>query len=442
MTNTLVSSPFNQETHDAFLKQFSGPAWFDELRQASWQRFQEMEWPARKNEEWMRTDYRAFKLDKYHPVTEVSTSEEPPTGMLAQGVLEAGDQLAGQCISYKGVNRKSHVAQKWADRGVLFSSLREFAQEHSDILQKHLMQRAFDRSYDRFAALHTAWLNNGAVLYVPRNVTVNEPFHILAGLDDDAVDMSHVLVILEEGAEATVMSEYASREANATGLHCGGIELLVGDRANLRFVNLQDWGHGAFHFAQQKAVVGRDATLQWTIGALGARLAKVNQQVTLVGEGANCQVNGTIFTEGTQQLTYNTLQHHVAPNCRSDFLYKAALQDRSRTVWRGLIRVDEAAQKTDGYQRNDNLLLSERARADSIPGLEISADDVRCTHGSTSGRVDEELIFYARCRGFTRKEAIRVIVTGFFQQVYDRVTIESVKVALGDAIVRRVRDYE
>jgi Fe-S cluster assembly protein SufD len=141
-------------------------------------------------------------------------------------------------------------------------------------------------------------------------------------------------------------------------------------------------------------------------------------------------------------LSYNTLQHHVAPHCQSDLLYKGALQDVSRVVWRGMIKVDKNAQKTNGYQRNDNLMLSDHARSDSIPGLEIEADDVRCTHGSTTGRVDEEQIFYARCRGLTRKEAIRTIVAGFFQQIFDRITIESVRTALGDAIGRRIREYD
>ena len=153
-------------------------------------------------------------------------------------------------------------------------------------------------------------------------------------------------------------------------------------------------------------------------------------------------MNGVLFTEGRQHLSYHTLQHHVAPHCRSDFLYKCALQDRSHTVWRGMIKVDPQAQKTDGYQRNDNLLLSQQARADAIPGLEIEADDVRCTHGATTGRVDDELVFYARTRGFTRREAIRLVVTGFFQQVFDRITIESVRNALAAAIARRVREYE
>jgi Fe-S cluster assembly protein SufD len=205
---------------------------------------------------------------------------------------------------------------------------------------------------------------------------------------------------------------------------------------------LQNWGFGVWHFAHQKALVGRDASLQWTIAAMGSRLSKVNQHVGLVAPGAECQVNGVMFTEEKQHISYHTLQHHQAPNCRSDFLYKAALQDKSRTVWRGMIKVDKGAVKTDGYQRNDNLMLSTQCRADSIPGLEIEADDVRCTHGSTSGKVDEELIFYCQARGLTRQEATRMIVSGFFQQVFDRITIESVRDALGNAISRRVREYQ
>ncbi len=220
------------------------------------------------------------------------------------------------------------------------------------------------------------------------------------------------------------------------------MELIQKPGSHLRYVNLQEWGQKTFNFSHQKAMVDRDASLQWTIAAMGSMLSKVNQSVDLIGPGANCQVNGVMFTEGRQHIAYHTLQHHRAPSCHSDFLYKAAQQDNSRTVWRGMIKVDKDAQKTDGYQRNDNLVLSHSSRADSIPGLEIEADDVRCTHGSTTAQVDEEQIFYARCRGFTRKEATRMIVSGFFQQIFDRITIESVRNALGAAIARQVREYE
>jgi Fe-S cluster assembly protein SufD len=271
---------------------------------------------------------------------------------------------------------------------------------------------------------------------------IERPLHVFSLLAAQGTDLGHQLVILEDGAEATLLAETASTQHAAAGLHCGAIELHVGPAARLRYVNLQNWGTGAWHFAHQKARVDRDASLQWTIGALGSRLAKVNQHVSLVGEGAEAQVNGAMFTEGKQHLSYHTLQHHEAGHCRSDLLYKGALQDKSRLVWRGMIRVDPGAQKTDGYQRDDNLLLSENARADSIPGLEIQANDVRCTHGATLGRVDDELIFYAMTRGLTRKEAVRMVVTGFFQQVFDRITIDSVREALAEAIGRRVREYE
>jgi Fe-S cluster assembly protein SufD len=284
-------------------------------------------------------------------------------------------------------------------------------------------------------------MSGGHFLYVPPGVVLDQPLHAMSAMSDGGVDFGHILAVVDEGAEATLMTEMTSLHEEGDGFHCGAIELFVANGAKLRFVDLQTWGSGVWHFAHQKAIVDRDASLQWTIAAIGSRLAKVNQHVALAGEGAESQVNGVLFTEGKQHLSFHTLQHHQKPHTRSDFLYKAALQDRSRTVWRGMIKVDPGAQKTDGYQRNDNLMLTNNCRADSIPGLEIEADDVRCTHGSTSGRVDEELIFYAQSRGFTRQEAVRMIVSGFFQQIFDRITIESVREALAHAIGRRVREY-
>ena len=311
--------------------------------------------------------------------------------------------------------------------------------EHGELLRPYFERRVVDPGRDKFAALNAACWAGGALLYVPKRVVVDEPLHSLSALTDGGVDLTKTLVILDEGAEATMLSETASVEPHAGGFHCGSIELLVEPGARLRYVNLQNWGDQVWHFAHQKAHVASRAALQWTIGALGSRLAKVNQHVALTGADAEAQVNGVMFTQGRQHLSYNTHQHHLAGQCRSDLLYKAALQDDSRTVWRGMIKVDRGAQKTDAYQRNDNLMLARTARADSIPGLEIEADDVRCTHGSTSGRVDDQQVFYAMTRGYTRQEAVRMIVAGFFQQVFDRITIESVRDALGEAIGRRVR---
>jgi Fe-S cluster assembly protein SufD len=203
-------------------------------------------------------------------------------------------------------------------------------------------------------------------------------------------------------------------------------------------VDLQNWGSGVWSFSHERALLARDARLRWTVAGLGSRLSKVNQEVVLEGQGADAEVNGVLFTDGAQHLSYHTRQHHQAPHTHSDLLYKGVLEDRSRIVWRGMIRVDPDAQKTDAYQRNDNLVLSRNARADSIPGLEIEADDVRCTHGATAGRVDDDQVFYSMCRGLSRDEAVHMIVEGFFRGVYDRIGLESVAEGLDRAVADKI----
>jgi Fe-S cluster assembly protein SufD len=424
------------DAFERFLAARDEPAWLRERRVEAWRRFESLPMPSVRDEEWMRTDIRTFRLDKFG-----LPGESPAGAVVPEGLLTHGVQLGGQVTSLDSRPHAARLEPKWAQRGVLFGSLDELVAEHGELVRPHLF-RAFDPAYDKFAALHAVAASGSTLLYVPRGVVIDEPLHMLAAISAGGSDFGHALVILDEGAEATLLAETASLVEGTGGLHCGAVELVVGPGARLRYVNLQNWSSGVWHFAHQKALVERDAALQWTIAALGAKLAKVNQHVALVGRGADAQVNGVMFTEGKQHLSYHTLQHHQAPACRSDLLYKAALQDVSRTVWRGMIRVDAGAQKTDGYQRNDNLMLSDHARSDSIPGLEILADDVRCTHGSTTGRVDDEQIFYARARGLTRKEAVRMVVAGFFQQVFDRITIDSVREALGQAIGRRIREYE
>jgi Fe-S cluster assembly protein SufD len=437
----VAENGFNSATFEAFLESRDEPGWLKDQRRAAWRTFESLPMPNRTDEEWMRTDIRLLRLNQFAPPAPGPSNDPLPEHVdqaLTHGVTFAGATAA---LDSRPLAWANHFRNPWKNRGVLFGSLDELVASHGDLIKRHLF-RAVNPSYDKFAALHAAFWSGGTLLYIPRGVKIDKPFHNLSALSDGGVDLGHILVVLEAGAEATLLSETAGPSAGATGLHCGGIELIVGPEAKLRYVNLQNWGHGVWHFAHQKGLVDRDAALQWTIGALGSRLAKVNQHVALVGPGADTQVNGVMFTEGKQHLAYHTLQHHEAPSCHSDLRYKGALQDKSRLVWRGMIKVDQGAQKTDGYQRNDNLMLSEEARADSIPGLEIEADDVRCTHGATTGRVDDEQIFYCRCRGLTRKEAIRTVVTGFFQQVFDRITIDSVRDALGEAIGRRVREFD
>ena len=439
MATAVAASGISQTSFDAFLAARQEPAWLSEMRRKAWTRFQELPMPSGRDEEWMRTDIRLFKLDRYE-LPSAATQEAAARIAVPHALLAAGVELGGQAVAMNSHSVMAELSPALAKQGVLFGGLSRMVAEHGDLLRPFFERRVVDPFKDKFSALNSAAWSGGTLLYVPKNVRLDLPLHSLSAMSDGGVDLGKTLVILEAGADATLLSESASTSAADGGLHVGSIELIVEQGARLRYVNLQNWGQEVWHFAHQKGQVGREGRLQWTIGALGARLAKVNQHVAMTGPDAEVQVNGVMFTEGRQHLSYNTHQHHEAPYCKSDLLYKTALQDRSRTVWRGMIKVDKPAQRTNAYQRNDNLMLSRDARADSIPGLEIEADDVRCTHGSTSGRVDEQQLFYAMARGFTRREAVRMIVAGFFQQVFDRITIESVRDALGEAIGQRVSD--
>jgi Fe-S cluster assembly protein SufD len=437
MSQTISAvSGFSQAAFDNLLASRDEPGWLIDFRRRSWQTYGGLDLPSQRHEEWARTDIRLLRLNQFGiPSGECDASS-------AASVLGENVELCGFTKAVNGGLREAHLEPSVAARGVLFGDLSTMALEHPEMVRAHLFQRAVNPATDKFSALHAACWTSGTFLYVPRGVSLDAPLLVHTTITEGSVDLSHLLVVLDEGAEVTLLVENASPDTATNGFHCGASEVIVGPRANLRFVSLQDWGHGVWHFAHQHALLERDARLQWTTGSLGSRLSKINQQVSLLGKGAACQVNGVLFAEGKQHLSCHTKQHHVASHCQSDFLYKAALQDHARTVWRGMIKVDPNAQKTDGYQRNDNLLLSSNARADAIPGLEIEADDVRCTHGATTGRVDDELIFYAQSRGFTRREAVQIVVTGFFQQIFDRISLESVRDALGAAIAKRVRDFE
>ena len=449
-----VQAGFDRAGHDAIIAEQAAAGWVADRRREAFAVLESLGLPDRRSENWMRTDLRMFKPAAW------GLAAKPVVQAIPQGLLEAaivagepaGDwspdeprrpaaaaALAGRFASLDGHVVRSALSPALAARGVRFGSADAVLADLEAELRPHWFA-VIDTRSDWFAALHAAFHRASAVLYVPPGVKLAEPLHVMAAISAGGVDTSHVLVVLGDGAEATLLTETAGggEAGSAGGFHCGGTEIVVGRRAFLRMVNLQNWNMGVWHFARQKAVIHAGGRLQWTLGALGSRLSQVAQDVALVGREAEAQVNGVMFTEGRQHLVYNTLQHHEAPACKSDLLYKGALQDRSRLVWRGMIKVDKAAQKTDGYQRNDNLMLSTAARADSIPGLEIEADDVRCTHGATSGRVDAEQLFYAQARGLSADEAARLVVAGFFQQVFDRITIPQVREALARAIGGRI----
>jgi Fe-S cluster assembly protein SufD len=430
---------FNEESFKAFLRERDEPAWLIERRREAFARFQAFAWPSARDEEWRRTDIRGLRLDAFGP---------PAVEKLSSQSRSALDDAWGTLSSHyaTGIEHINGALGRQADasrlRGAIFLDLNQAVKEYPELLQRYLLTDAVKPSDDIFAALHSAFWTSGTLLYVPKGVKLEAPLFSLIGLvEDGRIDLSHTLVVIEEGAEATLVRESAGRGSDkAQSLHVGAVEVFLAQGAKLQLVNIQNWDDATWHFSRERALVGRDARLQWTVGGLGSRVAKVNQEVVLMGKGADAQVNGVMFTTGRQHLAYFTRQDHIAPHTTSDLLYKGGLKDKSRIVWKGMIRVEKDAQRTNAYQKNDNLVLSESARADSIPGLEIEANDVRCTHGATAGNVDQEMIFYAQARGIERQTAIRLIVEGFFANVYDRIMLEPVRETLRQAVATKLAE--
>jgi len=292
---------------------------------------------------------------------------------------------------------------------------------------------------DKFTAHNAALWKHGLLVRVAKGVELDRPLYVrIASTRADSSLFWRLLVVAEEGSRFSLIEEYVSGSPDLNAYSNAVAELFVEQGAKLEYVSLQSYSSETWHFATHHARVERDAELDWVAGGFGSRKGKVRIQNDLAGPGATSRVTGAYFADGTQHLDYDTFQEHIAPNTTSDFAFKGALRDEASVVWRGMIRVEKDAQKTNAYQENRNLLLSESAHADSIPGLEILANDVRCTHGATLSQVDRDQLFYAMARGLTRTDAERLIVRGFFQDVLDRIDLEPVREALSEALEARI----
>jgi Fe-S cluster assembly protein SufD len=292
---------------------------------------------------------------------------------------------------------------------------------------------------EKFAAHNAAEWRNGLLVEVPKGVVLEQPLSIrIVNSVDGGSLFWRLLVVAEAASRFTVIEEYTSTTPDLSGYLNAAVEVFVGEAAKVEYVSVQNVSRETWHFGSHHARVERDAELDWVAGGFGSKKGKIRIQNDLAGQGATSRVTGAYFADGVQHLDYDTFQEHIAPHTTSDFAFKGALRDSSTAVWRGMIRVERDAQKTNAYQENRNLLLSKQAHADSIPGLEILANDVRCTHGATLGQVDREQLFYLMARGLSRGEAERLIVRGFFQDVLDRIELEPVREALGAALEARI----
>ena len=394
---------------------------------------------------WRRTrrHLRGFALEKYYP--NVPMNGEPSV----EDVDYNDEETAGVLVQVDGQLQHISDAEALKEKGVYFAHLHTALQEQPELLRTYFMNKAVTlettlksgniAQYNKFDALHGAFWQGGYLLHVPKGVKVEVPLRVNIRMSEaEQADLSHTLIIAEEGSEVVLLEDNLSTDSEASGLHNGAVEIFAGQNANVTYVQIQRWNRQVWNFASHRAMVARDAQLCWVSATFGSRLSKINQAIVLEGAGCHAQMVGLAFTDARQHLDVSTAQEHISPHTTSDLLYRAVLKDRAQTAWGGNIYVYPSANHTDAYQKNDNLLLSERAHADTLPGLEIQAHEVRCTHGATAGKIDADQVFYLMSRGLPYAQAEKLIVDGFFQPVMERIPLESVQEELSMSITRKL----
>ena len=423
-----------------FVPDFSDSNELVEYRKAAWTKWQNLPFPNEKDEDWRRTSLQTLNLDGYKEATTGNHQniELPPH--LDKSMTE---QKQGGRVFMSGSKADNFLAPEIIEQGVVFSDFITVMNTQPGLLTKLLREIR-----KRIASINLLnWqlrLARMASFYiVPKNIKVEKPLQSITWISDEGIlQTSHIIVVLEENAEVTFVHETSSPEnMDSQSLHTGLFQIIVGPSAKLNFVELQSLGINVWNITHETVTLEKDSHVDWIFGALGSKVTKNFSHLNLAGQGATGKMSGFYFTNGKQHLDHDTQQNHLAPNTTSDLLFKGALLGESRSVWQGMIYVDPKASKTDGYQANRNLVLSKKARADSIPGLEILTDDVRCTHGATVGKIDQDLVFYLQSRGLPTKEAEKLIVEGFFDPIMQRIPFDNVRQRFQNAIEEKMSSY-
>ena len=446
----VTTNPFTPET----IKSQTNPAWLEQTRLAALEIYHDRKIPTTAVESWKYTNLRRFKPENFtpaQPVPAVLSIEELPAKIRDR--LSSTDAAGRIVLSGSSVILKD-VPSELAAKGVIFTDLKTAVLEHPELVQKYLYSvvgaaypapttQALERyeaipnlDEDKFTALNAALWDNGFFVYVPKNVELELPLGGFRYLDQEGTfTASRTLVVLEDNAKVTYIDEQDSPDLKAANF--GVVELFLGKGANLRYVAIQNWGRGFTHIQRIKSNLERDATLNSLYVTMGATLSRSEVQ-TALSENSNSEMLAVYFADKDQHFDHYTLQHHLKPRAHSDLLFKGVVTDKARAVFSGLIKVELNAQKTDAYQKNRTLLLSDEARTDSVPQLEINANDVRCSHGSTTGPVDAQELFYLRSRGIPKPIAEKMLVTAFLEDVLNRVPLKNVVKYLENVIADKV----
>ena len=424
------------------------PAWLQARREEAWNIYAATPLPSTRSEEWRYTDVaRLLPIEGLEPNgTEAGGAPGDngrPPGAIPDALLRtmaADRSSAGRVVDIDGTVVSAKLDPSLEARGVVLRSLREAAQSDDPVVRELLATRAVPPSEGKFPALNAALWTDGVFLRVPRGVVLEDPIRLSRWVSrPGTATFTRILIVAEELSQVSFVDEIVSPDFESTTLANTAVELFSRAGAQIQYVSLQRMGAGGFYLASQRTLAERDSTLDTLNVALGGSVGRVDLNAQLLGPGANSDMLGLYFGDGDQHFDFNTSQDHVASDAHSDLLYKGALDGSARGVFRGIIRVHEGAQRTDAYQTNRNLILSDDAVATSLPNLEIGADDVRCSHGATVGQLDSEALFYLMSRGMDRSRAERLVVLGFLGEVLNRLPLGGVTEKVTKAIEAKLR---
>ena len=439
--STLSAPPTGSFTADAFAAHLASlpplPAWWLDRKRTAFERFAALPLPARTDETWRFSNISTLSLDGFSLPAATSAKLYSPIGI---------PKAAKLVFANNRLSTREPLAADLIKRGVIVDTLQNALTQHGDLVREHLLAQPPKLGSAKFAALHEAFLSDGAFIFVPKSVEVELPIGVFSyAAGAGAAVFPHTLVVAGENSRVTVVEYFGSgssdSQLSALNLQLGerqfavgANDLYAGHGSQLTYVGKQDWSRDTLSFQLNSTVVRRDARVQSLNLHLGARQARHESLSQLQAPGAFSEMLSLTAAHGMQEFDQRTLQIHQAPNTKSDLLYKNALLDKSKTIFSGLIVVDPDAQKTDAYQSNRNLMLSDDAEANSLPGLEIQANDVRCTHGATSSRIDPEQEFYLQSRGIAKAQADELLTFGFFEEVLNRLANEDLHAALRELI--------
>jgi Fe-S cluster assembly protein SufD len=421
------------------------PEWLRERRMHAWDMYERTPMPTTRLEEWRYTNLKK-KLDL--DSLQLSDAEARPDDASTwpeqlRAAMDEDHEASGHIVIIDGHVVHADIDEQLAAQGVILESLHEAITNHEELVREHLATEAVPAEEGKFAALNAALWSDGIFLYVPKGVQLERPVRVTRWLSDAGTAyFSRVLILAEPHSQVSYVDEVLSDDFESQTYTSTAVELMARDGARVQYVSVQRLGRGVFYQSMQRTLAQRDAKLDTLNVALGASVTRVDLNARLLGPGANSDMLGLYFGDGDQHFDFNTSQDHVAPNTSSDLLYKGALDGASRAAFRGIIRVLPGAQGTDAYQTNRNLLLSPDSRADSLPNLEIEADDVKCSHGATVGQLDAEARFYLMSRGLSLIQAERLVVLGFLSEVLAKLPLGGVVDKVTRVIEQKLARHE